>query len=204
MAEQYQFFHLAVSFPEVEARGGFDVVLGNPPWERIKLQEKEWFAAIRPDIAEARNAAARKKMIAALEKDNPVLYAAYMQALRAVDGQSHFLRNSGRFPFCGRGDINLYTVFAENMRNMLNNSGRLGCIVPSGIASDDTTKFFFQDLVEKKSLVSLFDFENREKIFPAIDSRIKFSLLTCGNGKQALADQADFVFFAHSTDDLQV
>lgn len=203
MAEQYQFFHLAVSFPEVEARGGFDVVLGNPPWERIKLQEKEWFAAIRPDIAEARNAAARKKMIAALEKDNPALYAAYMQALRAVDGQSHFLRNSGRFPYCGRGDINLYTVFAENMRNMLNDSGRLGCIVPSGIASDDTTKFFFQDLMEKKSLISLFDFENREKIFSAIDSRIKFSLLTCGNGKQALSDQADFVFFAHSTDDLQ-
>lgn len=150
MAEQYQFFHLAVSFPEVEARGGFDVVLGNPPWERIKLQEKEWFAAIRPDIAEARNAAARKKMIAALEKDNPALYAAYMQALRTVDGQSHFLRNSGRFPYCGRGDINLYTVFAENMRNMLNDSGRLGCIVPSGIASDDTTKFFFQDLVEER------------------------------------------------------
>ena len=126
-----------------------------------------------------------------------------MQALRAVDGQSHFLRNSGRFPLCGRGDINLYTVFAENMRNMLNDSGRLGCIVPSGIASDDTTKFFFQDLVEKKSLVSLFDFENREKIFPAIDSRIKFSLLTCGNGEGTLAEQADFVFFAHSTDDLQ-
>lgn len=203
MAEQYQFFHLAVSFPEVEAKGGFDVVLGNPPWERIKLQEKEWFAAIRPDIAEARNAAVRKKMIAALEKDNPALHAAYMQALRAVDGQSHFLRNSGRFPLCGRGDINLYTVFAENMRNMLNDSGRLGCIVPSGIASDDTTKFFFQDLVEKKSLVSLFDFENREKIFPAVDSRIKFSLLTCGNGGAALADQADFVFFAHGTDELQ-
>ena len=203
MAGQYQFFHLAVSLPEVEAKGGFDVVLGNPPWERIKLQEKEWFAAIRPDIAEARNAAARKKMIATLEKDNPALHAAYMQALRAVDGQSHFLRNSGRFPLCGRGDINLYTVFAENMRNMLNDSGRLGCIVPSGIASDDTTKFFFQDLVEKKSLVSLFDFENREKIFPAIDSRIKFSLLTCGNGEGTLAEQADFVFFAHSTDDLQ-
>lgn len=158
MAEQYQFFHLAVSFPEVEARGGFDVVLGNPPWERIKLQE--------------------------------------------VDGQSHFLRNSGRFPFCGRGDINLYTVFAENMRNMLNNSGRLGCIVPSGIASDDTTKFFFQDLVEKKSLISLFDFEN-QGIFAGVHNSYKFSLLTCGNGKQALADQADFVFFAHSTDDLQ-
>lgn len=88
------------------------------------------------------------------------------------------------------------------MRNILNDSGRLGCIVPSGIASDDTTKFFFQDLVEKKSLISLFDFEN-QGIFAGVHNSYKFSLLTCGNGKQALADQADFVFFAHSTDDLQ-
>ncbi|WP_298069613.1 N-6 DNA methylase [uncultured Mailhella sp.] len=202
MAGQYQFFHLAVSFPEVEARGGFDVVLGNPPWERIKLQEKEWFAAIRPDIAEARNAAARKKMIAALKKDNPALYAAYTQALRDVDGQSHFLRNSGRFPFCGRGDINLYTVFAENMRNMLNDGGRLGCIVPSGIATDDTTKFFFQNLVETQSLVSLYDFENKG-IFPGVHASYKFSLLTAGSGAKPLARQAQFVFFAHSTDELR-
>jgi hypothetical protein len=44
-----------------------------PPWERIKLQEKEWFAARSPKIAEAPNAAARKRMIAALEKNDPPL-----------------------------------------------------------------------------------------------------------------------------------
>ena len=46
--------------------GGFDVVLGNPPWERIKLQEKEWFASRRPDIANAGNATQRRRMISAL------------------------------------------------------------------------------------------------------------------------------------------
>src|SRR5205814_1663309 len=76
LAEQYAFFHWHLAFPwvfpvpqegerpENEAagwNGGFDVVLGNPPWERIKLQEKEWFAERRPDIANAPNAAARRK-----------------------------------------------------------------------------------------------------------------------------------------------
>lgn len=200
-AEEYRFFHFAVAFPEVTAKGGFDVMLGNPPWERIKLQEKEFFAVSRPDIADAPNTTARKKMIAALKTDDPVLYKAYEDALRRGGGESHFLRNSGCYPLCGRGDINLYAVFAEKMRGSLNEDGRMGCIVPSGIASDDTTKFFFQDMVGSKSLVSLFDFENREKIFQ-IDSRIKFSLLTSGSGAQPLADKAEFVFFAHSTDDL--
>lgn len=201
MAEQYQFFHLAVSFPEVEAKGGFDVVLGNPPWEHNEIKEKEWFAVSRPDIAEAAGAQ-RKKKINALQKENPALYKAFTLAKREKEAERHFLESSEQYPFCGRGRINLYAVFAERMRNMLNDSGRLGCIVPSGIASDDTTKFFFQDLVEKKSLISLFDFEN-QGIFTGVHNSYKFSLLTCGNGKQTLADQADFVFFAHSTDDLQ-
>lgn len=200
-AEEYRFFHVAVAFPEVEAKGGFDVILGNPPWERIKLQEKEWFAVSRPDIANAANAAARKRCIAKLEWEDPVLFASWQAALRRSEGQSHFLRNSGRYPLCGRGDVNLYAVFAEHMRQSLNETGRMGCIVPSGIATDDTTKFFFQDMVTTRSLISLYDFENRKKIFD-IDSRIKFCLLTTGSGAQPLTDRADFVFFAHSTDEL--
>ena len=64
-------------------------------------------------------------------------------------------------------------------------------IVPSGIATDDTTKVFFADLVDSLSLVSLYDFENREKVFPGIDSRIKFCLLTlAGTARPSL--EAEF------------
>ena len=85
------------------------------------------------------------------------------------------MRDSGRLPLCARGDINSYAVFAETMRYVLNEGGRAGCVLPTGIATDDTTKFFFQDVAETKSLVSLFDFENRRGVFfPAdIDSRIQ-------------------------------
>ena len=111
-------------------------MLGNPPWERVKLQEKEWFADRSPEIADAPNAAARKRMIRALADADPELYRAFLDALRQSEGWSHLMRNSGRYPLCARGDINSYAVFAEGMRSVLNERGRVGCVLPTGIATD--------------------------------------------------------------------
>lgn len=216
LSYQYKFFHWHLVFPEVFIaqvdgkegnsisgwKGGFDAILANPPWERVKLQEKEWFAQRNPDIANAPNAAARTRMINALSKEDPKLFSAFQDDLRKASGESHLLRSSGLFPLCGRGDINVYTVFAELMRTVVNEQGRVGAVLPSGIASDDTTKFFFQDLMEKKALASLFDFENREAIFPGVHRSTKFCLITMGNGVKVLAKEATFVFFALNTNEL--
>ncbi len=199
---RYQFFHWDLAFPEVFAAGGFDCVLGNPPWERVKLVEKEWFAERNSEIANAPNAAARKRMIGDLQHQFPELHAGFAAALRESNGTSRLLRDSGRYPFCGRGDINLYAVFAEAMRSIVNERGRAGCVLPTGVATDDTTKFFFQDVVEKRSLVSLFDFENRRGLFPDVDSRMKFCLFTAGSGATPTSERAEFVFFAHAVDEL--
>ena len=74
--------------------------------------------------------------------------------------------------------------------------------MPSGIATDDTTKLFFADLVDNRSLVSLYDFENRERVFPGIDSRIKFCLLTL-TGADSPSSQAEFAFSLYRTEQLQ-
>jgi hypothetical protein len=203
LASSYRFFHWHIAFPEVFARGGFDCVLGNPPWERVKLQEKEWFAERSPEIANAPNAAARKRLIEGLKGGDPALYQQFLEGSRKAEGESHLLRHSGRYPLCGRGDINVYTVFAEGMRSLLNDRGRVGCVLPTGIATDDTTKFFFQDVIEKKSLASLYDFENRQGLFPDVDSRMKFCLFTVGRGLKPTAERAELVFFAHGVEDLR-
>ena len=157
-------------------------MLGNPPWERIKLQEEEFFAGRDAAIARAPNAAARKRLIASLPQTNPALWQDYQRALHNAESASRFLRGGGQYPLTGRGDINTYSVFAERARHLLGPQGRAGIIVPTGIATDATNQFFFADLVEKGQLLSLFDFENREKLFPAVDSRMKFCLLTlCGS-----------------------
>ncbi|WP_417040381.1 Eco57I restriction-modification methylase domain-containing protein [Cylindrospermopsis raciborskii] len=201
LAGQYNFFHWPLEFPEVfeswesgvgSVKGGFDCALGNPPWERIKLQEKEFFASRSLEIANAQNKAAREKLIKELPKKNPALAQAFEDAKHDAEAQSRFIRESGRFPLTAVGDINTYAVFAETMRRLINSNGRVGVIVPTGIATDDTCKRFFGDLIQKQNLASLYDFENREAIFTSVHRSYKFSLLAMTS--QAIK-RGNFAFF---------
>lgn len=212
---RYGFFHWHLEFPHLFTPeehpatddptgwgGGFSLMLGNPPWERVKLQEQEWWASRDPEVAEAPNAAARKRMIKQVAEDNPDLHTEFLDAKREAEGWSHFLRDSDRYPLAGVGDVNTYQVFAELFRHAMSETGRAGFIVPTGIATDHTTRHYFADLVATKTLASLFDFENRAKLFPEVDSRMKFALLTL-SGENAPVDAAEFAFFAHATTDLR-
>lgn len=183
-------------------RSGFDVILGNPPWERVKLQEQEFFAQRDPAVANAPNAAARKKAIAALSDTNPELLAEFREATRRAEGESHLLRSSGRYPLCGRGDINTYAVFAESMRDAIGTTGRLGVIVPTGIATDDTTKFFFGDLVQSRTLVSYFGFKNERFLFPRpVEHTVTFGLLTVV-GRALTSEQMEFCWLAWTVEEM--
>ena len=197
IVDDYGLFHWALAFPHVLARGGFDVVLGNPPWERVKLQEQEFFARRDPVIAKARNAAERKKLIAALPATNPVLWREWTAATRIAQGQSHFVRQSGRYPLCGKGDVNTYALFAEHNWSVLAPRGRAGFIVPSGIVTDDTTKEYFQALLEGNALAAVHHFENESLIFKGLDHRYRFVLLTIAESRRA-----DLVFYARRAVDL--
>ncbi|PIK95040.1 hypothetical protein SYN60AY4M2_06255 [Synechococcus sp. 60AY4M2] len=202
LAVENRFFHWPLEFPEVFESGGFDVILSNPPWERIKLQEEEFFASRNTAIARAPNAAARKRLIADLPKTNPALWQDYQRALHGAESTSRFLRGSGQYPLTGRGDINTYSVFAERVRNLLSPRGRAGIIIPTGIATDATNQFFFADLVEQGQLASLFDFENREALFPGVHRSYKFCLLTL-TGSRTQTDATTFTFFATRTEHLR-
>ena len=214
VAEANRVFHWPLEFPAVMARGGFDAVIGNPPWERIKLQEQEFFAVRDAEIATAPNKAERDKLIKALKMADPGtpqarLSAEFEFAKRASEAASVFVRKTGRFPLTGTGDVNTYALFAEHFARLarapqkpepagsitqvVTNSGgvrpppqgRAGVIVPTGIATDSSTSAFFGDLIARNRLSALYDFENREKLFPAVDSRVKFSILAIGPSPKA-------------------
>jgi hypothetical protein len=178
LSDQYEFFHWHLAFPEVFAKGGFDCVLGNPPWERIKLEEQQWFSERRPDIANAPDATTRRRLVEALRDDDPSLFKKFSEAVRAAEGEGHLMRDSGLYPLGSRGDINLYAVFGERMRGLLRPAGHVGAILPTGIATDDTTKYFFDSLFTTNALVSLFDFSNKEGLFPAVRRHQQFCLIT--------------------------
>lgn len=182
-------FHWPLEFPDVinKTKGGFDVVLGNPPWERVKLQEQEFFATADETIAKAPNKAARDRLIKALPDTNPALWRDFVGAKRTAENASVFMRGSERFEKTGRGDVNLYSIFAEHFRKSLNPTGQAGIIVPTGIATDDTNKAFFGDLVDKGAIATLFDFENSKPVFAGVHRSYKFSLLVIAGPSRAVS-----------------
>ncbi|NBM16224.1 Eco57I restriction-modification methylase domain-containing protein, partial [Streptomyces sp. GC420] len=210
LRKQYTFFHWHLEFPEVfsvpedgrgvsEATGwagGFDCVVGNPPWDSVEFKEQEFFAQRAPEIAQASRTSVRKQMIEALKNspDTLPLYQEFEAGKRKVYAESQFLRRSGRVPLTGQGNLNTYAVFTETDRILLGPRGRAGVIVPTGIATDARTQFFFKDLVQGGSIAALYDFENRAALFPAVDSRMKFSILSV-TGQFLREPAARFAFF---------
>ncbi len=193
----------ARAFPSVFSgeNGGFDCVIGNPPWERLKVQEREFFSFSAPDIAGAVSAATRRVKIAKLEQSDPELFSRYKQAKADAEHTLAHVRASGEFPLTAKGDINTYALFAELGRKIVAPTGRVGLLTPSGIASDKTTKDFFAALMQSGALRRLYDFENKEAIFPDVHRSFKFCTLVFG-GSQVKAKRVDFVFFARNMDHL--
>lgn len=190
LAHEARAFHWPLEFPDVMARGGFDCVLGNPPWEVIQLSEKEYFVSRHAEIAELVGVA-RKKAIESLESINPAAFIAYQVAKRGFDVGNEFARGCGRFNLTAMGKINTYSLFAELFSSLVGPSGRAGVIVPTGIATDATTALFFATLVKQKRLAQVVDFENSGPLFRAVHRSFKFCLLTLGHNEGA----ARFAFF---------
>jgi len=112
------------------------------------------------------------------------------------------IRQCARFPLTGKGDINTYAVFAELAHSIVAPTGRVGLLIPTGIATDKTNEQFFAKLVNSQSLFGLYDFENKAPVFPDVHRSYKFSVLLFG-GSQNKSKSAKFIFFAQSMDDLK-
>jgi hypothetical protein len=169
----------------------------------VKLQEQEFFASRSEEIASAANAAARKKLIAKLPDESPQLWTEWCAASRRAEGDGHFIRQSGRFPLCGRGDINTYAIFAELDRELMGPCGRCGIVVPTGIATDDTTKLYFDELVQRGEIRSLYDFQTGAETFGNLaHGAMRFCLLSIAR-VHSHDGVVDLVFLAKSVSDLQ-
>ncbi|MER8678815.1 N-6 DNA methylase [Mesorhizobium sp. M1405] len=177
-AQAHRFFHWPVEFPDVMAEGGFDVVIGNPPWERVEVQEREFFAVSYPQIANAQNSAKRKRMIEALEETDSQTFADWQNALRVAATEVCFYKDSGRFPLGSGGKINTYAVFADHFRQAINSCGRAGLILPNGLVTGYTYRDFLRHLLSTKTLASFYGFENEDKLFKSVHNETKFGLLT--------------------------
>lgn len=196
LADEYQFFHWHLAFPEVfrvavsgEAAeneqtgwvGGFDVVLGNPPWEKPQAEEVPFFASRDADIA-ALKGAARKKAIGRLKESDPILAEEWSSYRRSVASQDAIVRRGGTFPYTARGKFNSFALFSELASEL--HAGMASLLVPTGIATEKTSAEFFWHCVSTGRLRAVYDFENRDRLFPAVHSSYRFCVFTLGGAAE--------------------
>jgi len=205
---------------------GFDCILGNPPWERIKLQEEEFFSSRSTDITDAKNKSERSQRIDWLSQGllahhlypgheyssdassaEKRLYLEFIKAKRTSEALSVFAhvkgKDAGRYPLTGVGDVNTYALFAETIHQILSPRGRAGVIVPSGLATDNSTKEFFGELVSKRSLFSFFEFENEGFFKGAGQGHMLRFALTTLLGTNLSVSETSFMFQGKKIADLR-
>ena len=183
IAEREGFLHWEAAFPgvwhewqDVRPQGGFDAIIGNPPWDRIKLQEVEWFATRSPELAHAPTAAARKSGVDRLRASGSPLASEFDAAKERAETLGQMVRASGHYPLLGGGDINLYSLFVERAMGLVNPGGIVGLLTPSGIYADKTAAKFFRSVSTSGRVGGLYDFENRKIFFPG-HSRLAIQVL---------------------------
>ena len=194
------------NWQSVELEGGFDAIIGNPPWDRMKLQQVEWFATRRREIAQQQRAADRKRMIAALERSGDPLAQDYAVASERATTAARMARRSGDYPLLSGGDTNLNSLFVERASTIAKPDGVIGLLVPSGIATEMASQEFFEGLLKKEAVRYVIDFfnkrENGDLFFPDVYYRFKFCVFIFSSGSRQFGS-ARFATFVRDVEHLK-
>ena len=206
VADREGFLHWEVAFPGVwrgwqdtRPRGGFDAVIGNPPWDHIEQPEVEWFALRDQEVAHAATGARRKALIREQKKAGDEISLEYETVRDRAAAMRAFVRSSAKYPLLSGGRINLYSLFVERAMGLVKPDGFVGLLTPSGIYADKTAARFFKSVSTSGRVAGLFDFENRKIFFKDVHASFKFCVLIFG-GKERTFDETECAFFLHDTD----
>ena len=212
IAARERILHWEIEFPHVMTgdNPGFDAIISNPPWDRIKLQEVEWWAARDEAVAKARTAADRKRVVARRRAEHDPIVDEFDAAAAQAAQLSTLVRKGGDYPLLGKGDINLYSLFVERSLSLVKSTGIVGLLTPSGIYADYTAADFFRSISTTGRLGGIYDFENRRssnadartaKWFADVDTRFKFCAIIAGGARREFED-AQCGFFLRGQADL--
>ncbi|MCA2553151.1 MAG: Eco57I restriction-modification methylase domain-containing protein, partial [Microcystis sp. M04BS1] len=203
-------FHWGYHFDKlITEKGGFDVIITNPPWEVFKPQAKEFFSQHSDLVTK------NKMDIKTFEKEqkklltNPEIAQAWLEYQSQYPYVNLYFRSSEQYKnqisiVNGKKqgtDINLYKLFVEQCFNLLHPQGECGIVIPSGIYTDLGSKKLREMLFSQTNVTGLFCFENRKTIFEGVDSRFKFVILTFEKNKQTISFPVEFM--RHDVEELQ-
>jgi hypothetical protein len=188
-------FHWPLMFPEVFGRGGFDAVIGNPPWDTMSPDVKEFFAPYDPQIrslapAEQKARVEELKSLAGVREE----WAAYVRSLYS---NARFIKESGRFTLfaegnLGKGDFNVYRMFVELALKAVRPGGRAAQFVPENLYNGANAAAIRRHLFEQTSLIALVAFENSRQIWFDIHGATKFCMYIAVPGAATVSFGAAF------------
>jgi hypothetical protein len=167
----------------------YDIILGNPPWEKIRFEEKKFYALYKSSIAQNHFKSTRRSEIKENELNNINLAQFSTQFKIEIEKTKSDLKRSSFFNLSNRGELNTYALFTEAAYKLKTSRGVVGLLLKSSIATSQVNQWLFKYLARKNAIIAIYDFINRNKIF-AIDSRERFCFLLLGANQSNKFDVA--------------
>lgn len=207
IAAHYRFFHWELEFPEVwcDVEGniipnsGFDIIVGNPPWDKIKPNQREFYSNYNATIWNYQGTA-RKKFISKLRQDE-VIVSSWQRYAASLTSMSRILLEGGLYNHqtalvAGKktgGDLDTFKFFIERAYQLLRVNGKVGIIAPHGIQATQSCTGLRRMLLDQCNLQVLCKLDNERLIFPDVFHGQKFDLLVFSKGGPTHKIEAAFL-----------
>ncbi|WP_293996815.1 Eco57I restriction-modification methylase domain-containing protein [Sphaerotilus sp.] len=191
-ARKYRFFHYEVAFPEAfaGARKGFDIIVGNPPWDKTKFSDTDFFPQYHSNYRSLKNT--EKAAVQARLLESGHIAAVYRDTIASQDAANAYYKDKKVFPLNkGAGDGNLFRLFVERNLGLLCDGGNLSYVLPSALMFEEGSTGLRKHIFSNCRMVFFYSFENRKPIFPDVDSRYKFALMQLVNTPPVVEDAED-------------
>ncbi|MCD6450336.1 MAG: hypothetical protein J7L34_07515, partial [Thermotogaceae bacterium] len=177
-------FHWKLEFPEIRKRGGFDIAIGNPPWDKVKPEDEMFFSQFDPKYRRLNDKEKRSLQEKFLSRKE--IKALWEKNKRGITDFAKYLKANYKF-YADKGDINLFRVFTEKNLELLRRGGILSYLVQGGIYQEEGSDSLREALINEYHLRYILGFENRDekgkKFFPDVDSRMKFAIISVINNQ---------------------
>jgi len=175
-AAKYHFFHFEVAFPEAFAGGkkGFDIIVGNPPWDKTKFSDTDFFPQYCSNYRSLKNtekAAVQKRLL-----ESAHIASAYAAAKRDMEVADDYYTATSPLNK-GAGDGNLFRLFVERNLGLLAQGGSLNYVLPSALMFEEGSTILRKHIFTHCQMPFFWSFENKKGIFADVHRSYKFALM---------------------------
>ena len=195
-SDSHHFLHWPLEFPDVfssKTLTGFSAIVGNPPWDKLKPNSKEFFSSYDPKFRTHKKQEANR-ISKKLMEDNPNVAKKWMDYCSHFKELSNYFKEPIAYSAVGKGDIDLFKVFLEQSFNLLSVNGHLGFVIPSSFYANIGCMPLRKRFLSKSEIKFIYSFENRNPtVFKGVMGLYNFATLGLRKGSSTKAFKCAFM-----------